>query len=955
MNKSFFFLCSLFLLAAPVLYGAPVEYKAGENRLVIDPEQGNFTIFVRGCQQPLKSTGPLWSCGLFDERAKELNTNPLRGSGSYCGDVWRDVPTVITSSDAQLTASDFRNGKLTLQYHHSAVRVELFFELTPEEVAVSGQLTNLSDTPVCDFSAVPGIGFTLAKEESVIAPDPLFNGVEFEKVFNFSWQMSYAWDGFLLRQRNGSLLAFDNVQKFEREVKVNAGAILGDRSGRNLVYSSRLRIFARKNETRESARLVLRVFPDLRSWADRSVELNFPEGAKKLADKMPPETYRKFVRAYLAPVRGTFQTLTDAVRRSPGTLIVHPTNLMHPVAAGGEQWDAFPNYFPPIRAAGTREEYDEFVRHVIAEGDLFMPRNSFFYWTDGSDFDLAHGLEKNAVRRIDGLPRTARWGLPGYLVSPSSSEVRAELDRVFAIWKGMGANLYFTNVLIALDPYNNRYDFHPEAPRPDLFFDQIYQLLRRHAEKIPLLAEGGGMWQMQNLTAFTGPANWDREEPISPIQNNPERGIMKRPAPEVPLFLEHEYVAFFPSNADYDNGPYSIQRLGWTLVNGFALKCGIYAVPAPFGPEGADRPGDRNLLLQRTIALLAEKVQPRLLGKRLLSYKENGGVTTAEYDGARVIYNPTEHPVPVQLRGKPSKIAPDGFLFESADGQILAGAFAEFAGNVFPQTQLLILEETGDDLIRLWLPMNDEAIHLQFAGQTVDVPAYPAARRENIPGVTIDRASGTFSTDPASQPEPDRRITGYESCPELQPYTGAIPLQLDWSLGEELPEMLRDFAPRLDAEGIHLPRSRTQYLINAPELEFTRSLYLEMVFRCDADPTDPVLWGEINFLRPEMAGTPAHTRTIQLRYHVYRDWIRFLLTDSERRFHDLCEKSHQMRPGRYYHLIASWDGKVQTLTVNGRTVSEPFTGTLDRNLTRWKIGDRTLSITLQQLRIGGTK
>lgn len=939
-------LFAVMLLSGLHLAAAPLEYSEGGSGIGIDPAAGTFRLKIKDSSRTLESTGPLWSFRLFDAEARKRNTRPLHGEGVYYGIPWSEAPTLVSSKDARFLGSEYRDKRLTLRYSHPLADVELYFDLADSGVTVSGRLTNRGETPVCDFSAVPGIRFRIGEDETVIAPDPLFNGVEFSRVFSFSWGMCYAWDGFLIRDAGGrGFLAFDNAQDIERRILASGGAIWGDPSGKRLSYENNMRIFAKKGEPRESSRLVIRHFPDLRSWADECIRLNYPRGLRKLSGKMPEETFRRFRQAYLAPSWGTFADLGRFAANAPGTFIVHPPNLMRAPKGTSERWDAFPNYFPPHPGAGTREEYEAFVRRVVESGNLFMPRTSFFYWAEGTDFDQAQGLEKNAVRRIDGLPRTARWAQPGYLMSPSAKPVLAELDRVCETWKKMGANLYFTNVICALDPYNNRYDFHPDAPGPDLFYDRLFRLLKRYGEQLPLFSEGGGLWQLPYQVGFNGQPGWDREAPVSRVQDDPKRGIMKRAAFEIPLSLDHEYVQFFPHNTSYDDGPYSIPRLSWSLAHGMGLKCGFYAI---------GEPNSRNLLYLRTIALLAERLQPYLFGKRLMNYTEQNGVVTADYEGTRVLYNPTAANAACELGDYRAEIAPDGFGFRSADGTTLAGYFSEFAGTRFASPVLLVLV-FEPERIRIFAPLEEEKLQMTIDGKPVEIPAYPAALAREVPGVALDRTSGKCAASPAQSGVPSRRVGGSDAQPEIPPYRGEIPLLLDWRAGEPLPEPLRKFLPQLSPEGLRFPRRKEDFLFEDKRLVFNTSFYLEALLRYNGEPTDPTRWGEISIIRPEPAGSRAYTRTIELRYHIYRDQLRFLLTDSNRRYFDLTDPVHMLRKGKFFHVIARWDGKVQSLTVNGKTITQPLSGTLSENQPVWKLGDTTTDLSIMLLRIGGTR
>ncbi len=61
------------------------------------------------------------------------------------------------------------------------------------------------------------------------------------------------------------------------------------------------------------------------------------------------------------------------------------------------------------------------------------------------------------------------------------------------------------------------------------------------------------------------------------------------------------------------------------------------------------------------------------------------------------------------------------------------------------------------------------------------------------------------------------------------------------------------------------------------------------------------------------------------------------------------------RSGSGLPRTARWDGKVQSLTVNGKTITQPLSGTLSENQPVWKLGDTTTDLSIMLLRIGGTR
>ena len=936
-------------LALTAANAQQADIRAGETALLASPADGKLAISLAGTARKFLVDGELWYFRVFDADTAKRNTNPLHGQESvYWGDTWKPSHATVTSSQAQLTEQRQENGGLILHYRHPLAEVELTYTVTPESVTFAGQIRNLGTDPICDFCIVPGVQFQLEQGETIIAPDQTWQGVEYSQVFSFSWGITSAWNGFLIRETNGKgFTAFDSVQDIDREYLPNSCDLEGD--GSHLRFSSAMRFFARPGESRTAARLVMRHFPDLRTWADTYIRLNFPAGLRTLREKLTHEQFAKFARAYLAPTYGTIQETAAFLPNAPGTYIVHPPAWMHPTALSSNNWDVFPNYFPPSPAKGTQQEYDALVKGIREAGQFFMPRNSFFYWGEGTDFALTHDLADNAIVREDGKPRTAKWAHPGYLVSPSAKPVLAELDRIMGIWRTMGANLYFTNVIGAFDPYNNRYDFHRDSPAPDQLYSNLYRLLKRHGEQLPLLTEGGGFWQLPYQVGFCNHPGWSRLHPVDGPRSNPKRAILLRAAPEVPLYLDHEYVIFLPGNTSFDDGPYSIRRISYSLTHGIGMKCGFNA------HEPIER---RNRLTMRTIALIADKIQSRLHGTRLLDYRHGQEDTvSANYSGNSVLFNPSPNPIPFDNPLLQGTIATDGFGFLSADRQVTAGYFASLDGIPLPHPTLVIAEQLpSEGAMRLFTPWEDQPLDIFLQGKKISIPAYPAALSRIIPGVTL-KADGTVLPDKPMTvgKESLPRKPGMETSPAIPPYDGSLPLRLEWRQGQELPTFLHGLQPLLTSQGLCLRPTKQPHTFESPELAFKQRFRLEVLFRVDAIPDEPIRFGEVNLLRAESIDNSVFKRTLEMRYHLYRDSLRFLLAQKNFQYLDYSDRSFSLQAGRFYHIIFQWDGKKRLISVNEQTLVNQTLEKieLEPSNTKWRIGDTTTALTFQLIRIAG--
>lgn len=937
-----------------MIHATEYELHQGKTSLLLDTVSGNLMITLDGTSKYFASSDVFWSFNLFDEDTAKRNDKPLHGQGIYWGNTWSPSHKTITSQNAKLLNVTKVENILTLKYHHELAEVDVRYEIKNRAVFVSGKIKNLGKEPICDFSIMPGLVFALKGNESILIPDQTLQGVEYSKVFSLSWSLTSAWNGFLIRQENNKgFIAFDDIQDIDKEYLISGSSLKGDASGKKITYSVNMRLFVRHGEVRTASCLVMQHYKTLREWADGYVKLCFPHGLPTLREKLHPAQFESLSKAYLAPTYGKINQSEQFIRYMPGKYIIHPPAWMHHVAGNPTNWDVFPNYFPPDPAKGTLEDLEKFVRSVTDSGQFFMPRNSFFYWGENTEFDKRYNLKNNAIIREDGKPRTAKWTHPGYLVSPSAKSVLSELDRIYRKWTTMGANLYFTNVIGAFDPYNNRFDFHPDAPAPDKLYTMLYRLLKRYGKKLPLITEGGGFWQLPYQVGFCHSPGWNKQRPVDAARSDPKRGIMRRAAFEVPLYLNHEYVTFYPTNTSFADGPYSIQRIGFSLIHGFGLK---------FGINTELQPNRKNILLMRTIALLSDKVQSYLFGARLLDYSfDNNLVAFANYSGNKVIYNPSTESIPFCSDLISGKIAPDGFGFISADHKVTAGVFNSINGQNFDRPFLLVIEQNEDKrFIKIWSPLIDDAMKLFIKGHEIAIPAYPAnTLNKSIPGVTLNTITGKTVADPiqgyANLFPNKQRLLGNDTPIPPSNYMGKVPLKLDWQIGHPLPSILRKFKNNLSCEGLRFRPSNKPHIIESKDMVFDSNFYMEVIFCFNQEPENPTRFGEVNIIRAEADNNSIYRRTIELRYHIYMDSLRSLMAGAGYKYAGMTDMTFSFKPGKYYHVILQYDGKIQSLIINGKKVctSKIPGNVLEKNIPAWLLGDPNADITFQLIRIGG--
>lgn len=931
------------LLAALPVAAVQEDYSCGGATLRLDAEKGVWGS-VGFAEEPLTMRGegaPLWRLYFYDEATRKLNDGPLTLPDNPWQNPWHRGSRSVDSTGAKLVrkAFDAAQGLLTLEYHTDEADVTVQYRIGRDFVRWRGSFVNRSKLPVYEFSACEGLRFRLAEGGGVIIPDYTAGGVEYTAVGRLPWSMCDSWDGFLLTG-GPKLLAFYNIQDPNRSYLPGNTELKGvAENGRVFTLESNTAVFAMPGESRSCTEQILLRTEDLRTFADRFVADNYP-GIRKLRDKYPADVSDRLSRAYLAPTHGRLDRLAREVVKYPGHAIFHTPKMMHPVKPGVGVWDAFPNYFPPDPAVGTQPEYAAMIRAAVKHGHFFMPRNSFFYWVEGSDPDREYDLRKLAVVRVDGKVRTASWALPGYLVSPSNPKVMELLEEFFQTWTGMGANMYFTNVIGAIGPYGNRYDFTPGAT-PDRFYQAIHAMMKRHGSRLPLLSEGGGTWQMADQAGFCTAPNWNPDIPASPARRNPIRGAFRRYVPETALMLMHEYVKLYPHNAGVTDSSNSIGKLGYSLVHGYNLK---------FGLEFERAPDAYKLRWLRTVALLSDRVWSRIYGSRAERYRNDGRFARTDYSAGSGWYNLVSEPLAVEAHGVAMEIAPDGFGFLAADGKVVAGYLSGLFGRKLKRPELVVMvKESGRTL--LYAPLAEREIELPLPdGRLIAVAPAPAAFAPEIPCVEVTADTVRKLNYPDSGAVAAGKLIGFDTMPEIPSATwNGRPFrpQTQWRAGEPLPAGFQLENGTAGPEGIRLSHRGGKLLIEAPGTDADGKFYLETVFRLNA----PSAFGNeqsehllVSARRPE--------RNIELRYNLYHNALAFLASAGY--LSDLSAGESIMQPGKFYHVKAYFDGRRQVLEVNGKRYEKQLAGPLRSPGIRWQVGDH-LDMTVSLLRLGGEK
>ena len=921
---------------ASAFAAAPLRFEKSGSFLELSAD--GLQLRELGCAGvPNRFTGPapLWRLWRFDEETARRNVWDGKGYAWNCD--WKQGENFFDSTSAEFAGHTFdaERGIVTLRYRHPDADVTLFFYLLPGEIRWDGEVVNRGGTALYQFDTTVAWSLNVSPEESVILPDWQISGIEYRSIHWGYFTNVNAWDGFLVADPAGRLLSLHRIQAHE------TGPILATetrmesegRPGAPLKVSSGTLIFRRKGETVRSVEIKFAAYPSLRSWADGYVRDNFPT-LKPLSEKLSPALFERLSRAMLIALGGKFTDAAAVLPCLPGTVMAQGSDYMNPGPEKLPTWDAFPDYFPPNPRWGSTEEYRDLIGKLKAAGHLYLPRTSSYHWTVKTVPDLKYDNRTLAVVRSDGHPVTAYWTRPGFLMSPSSRIVRQLNAGYQRQWRDAGADeVYFTNVIGAITPWSIRYDFHPDAESPDLFYEALRQSLADAGHDAALFTEGAGAWQLPYQAGFCTELGKDPAAPGPGYFLDPTRGDFKRYRRDIGGMLDHEYVQFYPHNVNADSSCYNISTLSHSLLYGYSLK---YQLVFPLR-AGFD------VRRFRAMLFCQQKLNSAIFGKRLEAFEFGDDLFTADYGDVKIEMNPHDHEVAVPE----GKLGDYGFRFVSE--RLFAGYFTEFGGRRFHRPQLLILEKTSSTERELYLPLASapETVAIPACNaQITVVPQSEAIEAPFTPAARFNTANPPFD---APAPEPAEETATVIPEPAASFPEESFPYRREWNLERcpALPDGLRGDAGRMHftADGVQLKPNAG--LIVESSASFRKRLYLECIFRLDQMPEWSNQYMEDNILVASDKG-----RTVELRFNLAMNGTRFLIPMAAGSLEDIQELTVPVEAGKWYHVIAGYDGAEQFLEIDGRRVSRKRTGELRAPVMPWRVCPK-LSATIRFLRVAG--
>ena len=648
---------------------------------------------------------PIWTCYYVDSNVRAANATEWVDTSKASlpikyGQRWQMGDCKVDSTQANVTGTSYdeNTGKLTINYSHADSDVTMYFTLSGSNVYIDSTVTNKSENPLQFIESPTNWRVNYSHNNTVIV-DQQGYAIEYENVNYQQYTEGYMFNGFIVDGDNPFFVHYIEPEYGKSDTKIRATQSEMKGPTENLGYFTTKKgtiVWAEKGKSRDTMRISIGVYDTLKDAALEWCESNYPEmrtldekAQESIRDKMP-HSYQLY---YVYVKFKDMQKLADAL---PGTPMHHIGNkTMHKRTDKngnevGDYFDAFPNYFPPSAVYGTEKELSDAIGHITNDlGQMFLPRQSIYYYTEGSDFakDIGTDDEQSmAMVRIDGMPQQGIWIEPGYLASPSSKAAQEQYQKYFDKWTGMGANTFFTNVVGAVQSFTHRYDFHKDAESPDSMWDAMAKQFQWYSERNPVFTEVGSSIRVPYTAGFMYNARWGLNNKTTKDSYMQTRGNIIRTRDDIfPLFFS-KYIQQYPHNLSTSEGQVSNKALSYSLLYNIHLKNGI-ASDFP--------PSDSKWRAFRNVAMIADVVQPYLYGKELMSeieYDESTGIERANYEGSIVTANLTETP----YRNKNDVIAKYGFDFKSSDGKVYGGIYDEYNGHAFDNAKMIMTRETDN-------------------------------------------------------------------------------------------------------------------------------------------------------------------------------------------------------------------------------------------------------------------
>jgi len=364
----------------------------------------------------------------------------------------------------------------------------------------------------------------------------------------------------------------------------------------------------------------------------------------------------------------------------------------------------YPDYVPPNPDYGTIEEFNAVFLNATARGQLTMPYTNPTWWDDQSPTFLELGTDI-AARNRTGTPIYECYGSNcGYVICPAHPDVRARLAQTIEDF-----NKDFTIDILFEDQVADRpwlYDTNPAEPACTAYTDALITNATTGAEQVHLATEGMldvlvpielGFFDSVMLDkkagwiSSWGDANW-------------------RPYP-LTMLVAHDKVLFRQHNLAVEVMTHNKEMLTYNLAHGFGLNLDLTGSTGMLESEWLDIAG----AFQRYVA--AECTGKRMTEFSYLNAEKT--VTRSVFEDVEVIGNHTLQPY--DWGGY--RIAAQGCLATTADGQLRAGVFTRFNNHELGGEHYLIQDRPNVNRIRIEQPSGaDVVLHIDRPVEWGDDP-----------------------------------------------------------------------------------------------------------------------------------------------------------------------------------------------------------------------------------------
>lgn len=429
-----------------------------------------------------------------------------------------------------------------------------------------------------------------------------------------------------------------------------------------------------------------RVRFDFRAGPLETVYRRYAAANRLLADgsrldrKIPADRWDTFARSLMLKVDfWNFDRFAAVERRLPELPV---RALVHLVAFWPDGFDRhYPDYLPPEKKFGTLEDFQSLNSSIRKSGRLAMPYTNPTWWNESPTM-TALGPENAAIHKRSGGPAEDWYGTNrGWIISPRLKAVHDRRMRTLdEFTETVPSDILFEDQLAARE---FQIDWNPAAPGPMSYLSGMRDIAREKAGRIPVMTEGAWDALVPYEIGFCNVIG-----PLGPKDRPPRVGGYDRffgPGnwrfyPGM-LFWANSRVRSYPHNLAPASFLESLQQLAWSLVFSHGLISEI--TPAKL---------ESDKVWRSIAAKFSSRAALHTVGQDLRRYEElPDGLALADYGNAVVRANFTED----DASAGDWRIGPDGFLFQTRDRRLLAGAVTGVSGIRLSNPAVFILESAG--------------------------------------------------------------------------------------------------------------------------------------------------------------------------------------------------------------------------------------------------------------------